>query len=254
MSRIGRVEEYILERIEEEHTIHSTLVDPDKTTPEEGLKIAKIAEEAGSSFLMIGGSLGVTERLLDDMIIKIKEEVDIPVVLFPGNVSSISKYADAIWFLSVLTSTSVYHIIGAQVQAAPIIKRYNIEAIPLAYVICGRGGTVGYVSYSRPIPYEKPEIAVAYALAAQYMGFRFVYLEAGSGQPPIPPSFIKRVNSVLEIPLVVGGGINSRELAKKATEAGANIIVTGTIVERTSNVRSALREIIKGIEEASKHA
>jgi len=254
MLKIGKVEKYILEEIAERRTIHSTLIDPDKTAPEDALKIAEIAEEVGSSFIMIGGSLGVTESLLDDLLIKMKERINIPIVLFPGSVSGVSKYADAVWFLSVLTSTSIYHIIGAQVQAAPIVKRYRIEAIPLAYVICGRGGTVGYVSYSRPIPYEKPEIAVAYALAAQYMGFRFVYLEAGSGQPPIHPSFIRRVSSVLDIPLIVGGGINSRELARRATEAGANIIVTGTIVEEATNVKSALEEIIKGIEEVSKCA
>jgi len=230
-----------------------TLIDPDKTGYKESVRKAFQAERAGTSAIMLGGSLGVNETLLDAIVKELKRKgLKIPIILFPGSVGGLSKYADAVWFISVLTSISVYHIIGAQVQAAVIVKKYGIEPLSLAYIIMGEGGAAGYVSYSRPIPFNRPEIAAAYALAAQYLGFSFVYLEGGSGGKPIPEEVIRRVSSTIDIPLIVGGGIKNRELARKAARAGANIIVTGTVVEEAENEEEVIRDIIEGIREGVK--
>ena len=248
----GKVERYIKEKLEENGAIHMTLIDPDKTTPNEASKIAKSAEKVGSAAIMVGGSLGVSEHLLDEVIKKIKEEVNLPVILFPGSIAGISRYADAIWFLSVINSKNPYYIIGAQIQGAIIVKKYGLEPLPLAYLILGEGGTVALVSDTNPLPFTKPELIAAYALAAQMMGFRFVYLEGGSGGKPVPPEVIKCVRKTIDITLVVGGGIKNYELARRAVSAGADIIVTGTIVEESKNVEMALANIIKGIQDGVK--
>ena len=251
MSIMRFVEKYILDKIKEKGAVHFSLIDPEKSSPEDAANLAKIAERAGSDAIMIGGSINVTESMLDSVIRKIKEEISLPVILFPGNVNEISKYADAIWFLSVLNSISIYHIIGAQAQAAPIIKRYKLEAIPLAYLICGEGGAAGYVSYSRPFPFKRPEIAATYALAAQLLGFHFVYLEGGSGGAPIPSGFIRVIRRAIDIPFIVGGGIKDKDLASKAVSAGADAVVTGTILEKTKNYK-LIKSIVEGIKEGVK--
>ncbi|RLE95338.1 MAG: geranylgeranylglyceryl/heptaprenylglyceryl phosphate synthase [Thermoprotei archaeon] len=249
-----KVQEYLRQEIESKKAIHMTLIDPDKSTPSESAKIASAAEKAGSSAIMIGGSLGVTEKLVSEIIDAIKEKSSLPAILFPGSLSGLSPKADAVWFLSVFNSTNPYYIVGAQAAGAVIIRKYNLEAISLAYIIVGEGGAAGYVSYARPIPYSKPEIAAAYALAAQYMGFKYVYLEAGSGMPPAPPYFIKVVRKTIDIPLIVGGGIKNKELAFKAASSGADIVVTGTIVEEVevNKLKKVLSSIVEGVREGGK--
>ncbi len=248
----GRVERYILESLKEKGALHMTLIDPARSEPLEARKIAREAVRAGTTAIMVGGSIGVSEWMVDEVVKAIKSAVNVPVILFPGNPSGVSKYADAVWFLSVLNSYNPFFIIGGQMQGAPIVKRYGLEALPLAYLILGEGGAVSYVSQTRPLPLNKPEIVVAYALAAQYMGFRFVYLEGGSGGIPVPPHIIKAVKENVEIPVIVGGGIRSRELATRAVASGADIIVTGTIVEEATSVYDTIRSIIEGIEEGVK--
>lgn len=248
----GQVKKMIMEKIAENHAIHMVLIDPDITPPDRAAKIAVEAEKAGSSAVMVGGSIGVSERMVDETVIAIKENSDLPVILFPGSIGELSKYADAVWFLSVLNSVNPYFIIGGQMQAAPIIKRYGVEPLSLAYLILGCGGAVSYVSNTRPIPFDQAEVVVAFALAAQFLGFQFIYLEGGSGGKPIPPNIIKMVSETVTIPLIVGGGIRNGELAKRAVEAGANIIVTGTIIEEVSEVYKTLKEIVDSIKEAAK--
>jgi phosphoglycerol geranylgeranyltransferase len=138
-------------------------------------------------------------------------------------------------------------ITGFQALGAPIVKRYNLEAIPLGYIIVGEGSTAAYVGQAHAIPLKKPEVAVLYALAAQYMGMRFVYLEAGSGaEQPVPPEMIHLVVSTVSIPVIVGGGIRTPEQAATAAKAGASIIVTGTIGEEDRSGKS-VRSIIESI-------
>ncbi|HDJ97075.1 MAG: geranylgeranylglyceryl/heptaprenylglyceryl phosphate synthase [Thermoprotei archaeon] len=247
------VSAYLHKELEEKGAIHMALIDPANVTPEEAYDIAKMAQKAGTSAIMVGGSIGVDEHLVDDVVLSIKRGgIDLPIILFPGNPSALSRYADAVWFLSVLNSLNPYFIVGGQMQAAPLVKKYKLEPLSLAYLILGEGGAVGYVSQTRPIPFEKPEIAAAYSLAAEYMGFEFIYLEGGSGGRPIPPEIIKAVKSVTTRPIIVGGGIRTPELAARAVNAGASIIVTGNIIEESENVERALREIIQALRKAAR--
>ncbi|MEM3736883.1 MAG: geranylgeranylglyceryl/heptaprenylglyceryl phosphate synthase [Candidatus Bathyarchaeia archaeon] len=245
---MGPTEEYLLKRIKEEGAIHLVLIDPERFSPKTYTKICHESERAGSAAILIGGSTISAPHEVDLATKAIKRSVKIPVILFPGNISGISRYADAIFFMSLLNSTNPYFIVGAQALGAPLVKKYKLEAIPLGYIIMGSGGAAGVVGYARPIPYNRPEIAAMHALAAQYFGMRLIYLEAGSGATePIPPEAISHIKNVIDVPLIVGGGIRTGADAKMAVEAGADIIVTGTIVEQTPLVRESLQEIIEGI-------
>ena len=243
----GKVEKYLLEKIRNEGALHLTLIDPEKTTVALASAIAKEAVEGGTSGIMIGGSTFTSTSHLDNVVKAVKRSVNVPVILFPNNVSGISRYADAIWYMSLLNSVDPYFLIGAQVLGAPLVKRFGLEAIPMAYIIVGEGETAGVVGKAVPIPYSKPELAAVHALAAQYLGMRFVYLEGGSGaKKPVPPDMIQSVRSLIDIPLIVGGGIRTQEHVKAAVSAGANIIVTGNVIEN-AHVRTKVAELVQAI-------
>ncbi len=232
--RVGRVNNYIQDKIESGESLHFTLIDPDKVEDKEWLReVASIAADAGTDAFLVGGSIGVSESDVDATV-KVLKEFKLPVILFPGNVTGISRFADAILFMSLLNSDDPYFIIGAQVLGAPIVVKYGLEALPTAYIIVGYGGAAGYVGKARPIPYDRPEIGAAYVMTAELLGMKYAYLEAGSGAPsPIPPEFVKAVAKYRnKITLIVGGGIRSKEQARELIEAGANIIVTGTLIEK----------------------
>ena len=243
----GNVEKYLLDKIESEGSIHITLIDPEEVTPPQASRIVNKAKLSETSAIMIGGSTFVSSAHLDDVVKAVKRTVRIPVILFPSNVTGISRYADAIWFMSLLNSVDPYFLMGAQILGAPLVKKYAIEHIPLGYLIVGEGGTAGIVGRAIPIPYNKPELAAAHVLAGQYLGMRFVYLEAGSGaKNPVPPDMIRVVRRCIDVPMIVGGGIRSREQALAAASAGADIIVTGNVVEE-SGMRRRVSEIIEGM-------
>jgi len=243
----GNVEKYLLDKIESEGSIHITLIDPEEVTPPQASRIVSKAKLSDTSAIMIGGSTFVSSAHLDDVVKAVKRTVKIPIILFPNNVTGISRYADAIWFMSLLNSVDPYFLIGAQILGAPLVKKFGIEPIPLGYLIVGEGGTAGVVGKAIPIPYNKPELAAAHALAGQYLGMRFIYLEAGSGaKNPVPPEMIRAVRHYVDVPMIVGGGIRSREQALAAASAGADIIVTGNVVEE-SGMRRRVSEIIEGI-------
>ncbi|MEE8327034.1 MAG: geranylgeranylglyceryl/heptaprenylglyceryl phosphate synthase, partial [candidate division NC10 bacterium] len=240
----------INEAIKKRGAIHMTLLDPQKIGAERSAEIALEAEKGGTFAIMVGGSTLASKNDLDAGIKKIKALVDVPVILFPNDIAGVSKYADAIWFMSLLNSRLTYYVIDAQAMAAYTVKSYGLEAIPLGYIIIGSGGTVGYVGQARGIPYDRPELATAYALASQMLGTRFIYLEAGSGaKAAVPPEMIKVVKTELSVPLIVGGGIREGASARAAVEAGADIIVTGNLVEETGRVRESINEIVSVIED-----
>ncbi len=241
---VGPVENYLLERIEKEGTIHMTLVDPEKVTPSSASNIVKEAEACNTAAIMVGGSTSVFTSHLDKIVKAMKESVEIPVILFPNNITGISRYADAIWFMSLLNSSDPYFLMGAQVLGAPIIKNFGLEPIPLGYIVVGEGGAVSVVGKAVPIPYNKPELAVAHALAAEYFGMRFVYLEAGSGVgKPVPAEMARMVKNAISLPLIVGGGIRTGEQMKEIVKAGADIVVTGTVLEENKG-RNKIRELV----------
>ncbi|MEM3587155.1 MAG: geranylgeranylglyceryl/heptaprenylglyceryl phosphate synthase [Candidatus Jordarchaeaceae archaeon] len=214
--------------------VHLTLIDPDpvKQSPQDAGTIAKYATEAGTDAFMVGGSTAY--GFLDETVKEIKENTDLPVILFPGTVGGLSKYADAVFFMSVLNSRNPYYIIRAQLVGARAVKEFELEPIGMAYLVLEPGGTAGYMSEAQLIPRNKPQIAAAYALAAKYIGFKLVYLEAGSGaEQEAPLEMISTVASIVDIPLIVGGGIENPEQAVSVVRAGADMVVQGTFIEKT---------------------
>ena len=244
---LGHVEKYLLEKIKSEGSIHMTLVDPEKMTPAQAAQVAENSKVNGTSAMMIGGSTFVSQAHLDDVIKAIRRIVEIPIILFPNNITGISRYADAIWFMSLLNSVDPYFLIGAQILGAPLVKKYGLEPISMGYIIVGEGGTAGVVGKAIPVPYNNPDLTAAHALAGQYLGMHFIYLEGGSGaKDPVPPEVIRMVKQLVDIPLIVGGGIRTKKQALTAASAGADIIVTGNIVESTDG-RQKVSEIIEGV-------
>ena len=243
----GPIERYLLDKIRTDGSIHMTLIDPEKVTPDGAAMVAESSTKSGTTAIMIGGSTVASQKQLDDVVKAIKAVVKIPTILFPGNVSGISSHADAIWFMTMLNSADPYFLMGAQILGAPYIKKFNIEPLSMGYIIVGDGGTAGKVGKAIPVPYNKPELAVAHALASQYLGMHFIYLEGGSGvKVPVPPEMITAVKQSIDVKLIVGGGIRSPEQALTAAKAGADIIVTGNITE-TGDANERISQIITAI-------
>ena len=242
------VERYLRERIGQQHTIHMTLIDPEITGPTKSGMVAKEAEDGGTTAIMVGSSTLASNSDLDEVVKGIKKSVKVPVILFPNNVSGVSRHADAIWFMSLLNSSNPYYIIDVQALTASLIRQYGLETLSMGYIIVGDGGAAGFVGHARPISYEHPELASGYGLAAEMLGMHFVYLEAGSGaKRPVPPEVIKLVKGQLKVPLIVGGGIRDGASARVAAMAGADVIVTGTLIEETDRVREKIKEIVDNI-------
>jgi phosphoglycerol geranylgeranyltransferase len=243
------VENYIRTTLKD-HKLHLTLLDPEEQSPEEAVRIAKEAIAGGSDGIMLGGSTTQPDEL-DATAKALNENIDVPVILFPGNISGVSKYADAIFFMSLLNSTNPYWIIGAQALAAPGIRKMGIEIISMGYLVVEPGGTVGWVGDAKLIPRNKPDLAVAYAMAAECLGMKLIYLEAGSGaNEHISEKMIAGVKKMTDLIVIVGGGIRNGEAAAKVAKAGADIVVTGTVVEDSSNVKNKIEELVGGIKSA----
>ncbi|NLI73630.1 MAG: geranylgeranylglyceryl/heptaprenylglyceryl phosphate synthase [Euryarchaeota archaeon] len=229
------------------NTLHMTLLDPNKQSPDMAAKITGEACELGTDAIMVGGSTGVTQENLDATISAIKTQVDIPVIYFPSGAHAISPYADAIYFMSMLNSRTVELTTRQQMKGAPIVRKLGIEPLSMGYIIVAPGMKVGEVGEADCIPRDRGDIAADYALAAQFMGMQYVYLEAGSGAPQhVPEDMIRTVRSTIDIPLLVGGGIRDAQAASRVKDAGANIVITGTVVEN-GNYYDRLASIIKVI-------
>jgi phosphoglycerol geranylgeranyltransferase len=224
---------YILDKLNKEGALHFSLIDPDpiKQSAKKAAKMAKYAEKAGTDAILIGGSTVFDQRFVDDTIIAIKEVVDVPVIIFPGGFSNVSKEADAILFMSLLNSEDPYFIIGQQALASYTVKRANLEPISTGYLIIEPGATAGWIGKARLLPRNKPKLTAAYSLAAEMLGYKIIYLEAGSGAERIPIDIIQLCSNFVNIPIIVGGGVNSKEIAKEFVKAGADIIVMGTFLE-----------------------
>jgi len=244
---MGRIEQELLEKMRRDGCIHLSLIDPEETPAVEAASIAKSLEQWGTAAIMVGGSTIASNSLVDETVKVIKGRVSIPVILFPNNVTGVSRYADAIWFMSLLNSNNPLFITGFQALVAPTIKCYGLETIPLAYIIIGEGSTAAYIGQAHAIPPQAVEIAVSYALAAEYLGMHFVYLEAGSGaKEPISSEMVAAVKKNVNIPVIVGGGISEHVSSDALVKAGADAIVTGTILEDDKSGQR-IREIIEGM-------
>jgi len=214
------------------------LLDPDKISVESAVRRARMAEEGGADAILIGGSL-LFMNDFDAFIRAIKGSVQLPVIIFPGSTRQISAEADAILFLSFISSRNPDYLIGEQVLAAPVIRALGLEAISTAYMHVESGNitTVEFFSGSRPIPRAKADIAVAHALAAEYIGMKLIYLEAGSGaRLPVPDEMVQEVARRVEIPVIVGGGIRVPDDAARKVAAGAGFVVIGNVLEKDPTV------------------
>jgi phosphoglycerol geranylgeranyltransferase len=231
---LRQVESKLRDLIKSNGTICAGLIDSENISPQEAAQVAALAEKCGAAIILVGGSTATDQIGLDAVVKTIKSHITSPVILFPGNVTGVAPNADAIFFSCLMNSDNPYFITEAQALGALSVKKYDLEAIPMAYLIVGDGGTAGFVGRARGIPPQKPSLAAMYALAAQYFGMRFLYLEAGSGvDARIADAMITTVRKVYEGTLIVGGGITSPETAKKAATAGADIIVVGSILEKS---------------------
>ena len=228
---------YLLNIIKEKGAAYLILLDPDKLSENKLAGFLKHCEKSGVDGFLIGGSLMVNGNF-DSFIEKVKLNTNLPSIIFPGSITQISSFADAILFLSVVSGRNAEHLIGKHVLAAPSIKRSGIEPISTAYILIESGSTTTavYMSGSLPIPRNKPEIAAATALASEYLGMKLIYLEAGSGADnSVPDEMVKTVSELCSVPVIVGGGIRDPKSAREKVENGASIIVTGNYFENENN-------------------
>ncbi len=237
------VNDYIAKQLKSKTALLFALIDSENFKPEETEGLAIKVANAGADAILIGGSTATDQLTLSSTVKHVKSVVTIPVILFPGNVTGVSPYADAILFASLLNSSNPYFITGAQALGSFLVKKYDIEALPTGYIIAGEGGAAGFVGNIQSFPRDKPELVALYALAAQFLGMKFVYLEAGSGASEnISNTTIATVRKLYDGTLIVGGGIRDEQTAIRAVEAGANIIVVGNLVE-TPNFEKTLKHI-----------
>ncbi len=211
----------------------AVLVDPDDTSIENCRKLVNIANESKIDYFFVGGSL-ITSSNMSAIISCIKENCQIPVVIFPGNSMHVDANADALLFLSLISGRNPEYLIGQHVIAAPMLKRSNIETLPTGYVLIdsGKPTTVNYISNTTPIPFDKPSVAASTAMAGEMLGLQLIYMDGGSGaETPISTKMIAMVRKSVDCPIIVGGGIKNAEKAKTALDAGADLIVVGNSIE-----------------------
>lgn len=223
----------ILEWRQNNHKHIIPLIDPDKYNR---TIIEALANSANvPPIVFVGGSM-VTKNT-EDVVANIKSILgqSTDVALFPGDYGQLAQSADALLFLSLVSGRNAEYLIGQHVKAAPIVRRLGIEVIPTAYMLIdgGKITSVQYVSCTMPLPNDKPDLSVATAMAAEMLGHKMIYLEAGSGAlTPVPQHIISSVRKNTSIPLIVGGGLRTPEVVNEAFEAGADLVVVGTAFER----------------------
>lgn len=226
------------------------LIDPDKISPKALSLTIEKADAAGVDFIFIGGSLVVNPRM-DEMVSNIKRETSIPVVIFPGSPSQVSRFADGLLYLSLISGRNPELLIGQHVLSATMVRESGLEIISTGYMLIDGGSptSISYISNTLPIPSDKNDIAVSTALAGEMLGMKTIYMDAGSGaKTPITESMIKAVSSQLTIPLIIGGGITDPEKAYLNCKSGADIIVVGNAIEKDTTLISEMASAIKATE------
>ncbi len=250
-----KVDKYIHDVISREGASLFVLIDPcDHSSEEKAAKTAQEACDGGADVILVGGSIGAQGSLLDDTTRMIKEKVNVPVVLFPGNIATVTPYADGIYFMSLLNSRNPYWISQAQTLAAPIIKKMNIESLPVGYIVVEPGGTVGWVGDVNIVPRDKPQIAASLALAGELMGSKYIITDVGSASKvgPVPNEMIKVVSSTISVPYIIAGGIRTPKQAGDAIKYGGDILQVGTAVENKHNAKDIVSSLAKEIKREGK--
>lgn len=231
----------------------AVLIDPDKTTLQELDILVDLIHNSRVHYIFIGGSL-LTKMQFSETIEIIKSKTTLPIVLFPGSIYQISEHADAILFLSLISGRNPELLIGKHVEAVPLLVQSKLEIIPTGYILVDGGieTTVSYISNTKPIPANKPEIAKCTALAGQFLGLQTIYMDAGSGAlHPVNQKMISSVSKSISVPLIVGGGIRTPQMVFDAAYAGADIVVIGNVLEKTPG---KLHELSNALENAYQSA
>ncbi len=241
----------LLEKRAKKQKAFAVLLDPDKLDEASCKRMAKLGMENKIDYFFVGGSL-LTDDSLARTIAIIKAESTIPVIIFPGSNTQICKEADAILLLSLISGRNADALIGQHVIAAPILKQSGLETLSTGYMLvdCGKPTTVSYISNTTPIPFDKPAIAACTAMAGEMLGLKLMYLDGGSGAAnPVSADMIRMVRKSVEAPLIVGGGINTREKAYNSLMAGADLIVVGNGIEKTPGLLAEVSSIVQEVNE-----
>lgn len=224
----------------------AVLVDPDKITDTAHvIHVVNLIKHAGADMVCVGGSL-MLENRFHEVTKEIREKCNLPLVLFPGSPQQVNPSVDAMLLLSLISGRNSELLIGQHVQAAPVIKKAGIEVIPTGYMLvdCGRQTAASYMSQTFPIPFNKPEIAAATAMAGEMLGLQCIYLDGGSGaDKPVSPMMIEAVRAAVDCPIIVGGGIRTERQVQEAYDAGADLIVIGTVFETEPEMVFTLAEV-----------
>jgi phosphoglycerol geranylgeranyltransferase len=225
----NKVELFLKSELKKKKALLFVLIDSEVSKLEKSKKLARDVEKIGASAILVGGSSATDQIEMAKVVKGIKQGIKIPIILFPGNITP-------------------YFITQAQALGAPNVLKFGLEPLPTAYLVIGDGTSAWFIGSARGIPFEKPKIAAAYALAAQFLGMRFVYLEAGSGaKSTVTPEMVKTVRKTFNGFLIVGGGIKDVETTKELVAAGADALVIGTFLEKGGSIKK-LTEIAKTIQ------
>ncbi len=236
----------LTERKRQNKKSFAVLVDPDKVNDSDLEQLIALSMEAKVDYFLVGGSL-VISNYLDEAVQLIKKNCPIPVILFPGSPSQVSKYADALLYLSLISGRNPELLIGQHVISAPVVRQSGLEIMSTGYMVIDGGAptTVSYISNASPLPADKNEIAMCTAMAGEMLGMKLIYMDAGSGaKRAISESMIEKVAGCIDVPLIVGGGITNAEKAYLNCKAGADVIVVGNAIEKDA---SLIKEISAAI-------
>ncbi|NCU05085.1 MAG: geranylgeranylglyceryl/heptaprenylglyceryl phosphate synthase [Chitinophagaceae bacterium] len=239
----------LLERKQKGRKSFAVLIDPDKVDPHAIEQLVKLSVDAGVDYFLVGGSLVISNQL-DEVVQQIKAACDIPVILFPGSPSQISKYADGLLYLSLISGRNPELLIGQHVISAPFVKQSGLEIISTGYMVVDGGAptTVSYISNATPLPSDKNEIAMCTAMAGEMLGMKVIYMDAGSGaKRAISETMIQAVAQQIEAPLIIGGGITDPEKAYRNCKAGADVIVIGNAIEKDPNLIKEMAAAIHSV-------
>ena len=239
----------ITERKRQGKKSFAVLIDPDKVIGKDVVQLVELAKDAKVDYLLVGGSL-VVSNYLDECVQLIKTHCSIPTILFPGSTSQVSKYADALLYLSLISGRNADLLIGQHVVSAPVVKQSGLEIMATGYMVIDGGAptTVSYISNATPIPADKNEIAVCTAMAGEMLGMKLIYMDAGSGaKRAISEEMISRVSKAIEAPLIIGGGITEPEKAYLNCKAGADLIVVGNAIEKNTSLIKEMASAVHSV-------
>lgn len=227
----------------------AVLIDPDKVNEKNLEPLIEMSVASGVDYFLVGGSL-VISNYLDECVQLIKQKCNIPVILFPGSPNQVSKYADGLLYLSLISGRNADMLIGQHVVSAPIVKQSGLEILSTGYMVVDGGAptTVSYISNATPLPADKNEIAMCTAMAGEMLGMKLIYMDAGSGaRRAITEDMITKVSSVIKVPLIIGGGIIDPEKAYLNCKAGADVIVVGNAIEKDANLISEMAAAVHSV-------